>query len=271
MTDEAVTLATSTLGWQANEVGISRPVPVKLSDSDLAETMVPSVGHRVSQMRDTLFVRSFDAGSQRYLFTTYYFIAPNWYRDEGQIENNPIANDDVIPAGVGLVVEKARTSGGDSDVWVNPATYASLEPGSLALRTLGSSQTSFPEQLSNVSSAPPEPGPAPSSPAPNSSSRGIDYVADGGSADGDAVNNRLDNSGGASQPGFLDRHDRKAATRLIQRRSPGDFDLSFDHWSPEAVKMFSLQRFGVELSSEENRLLLRRLTRLGRQGARSRE
>lgn len=121
MNDEAIALATSATGFQDNEIGILRPVPVKLSDSQLATAIVPSTGHLAFQHRDALFVPTFNESRQAIGTISYYYIAPNWYRDEGRTSRNPMANDDVIPAGSGFVIRKFKSAAGASDVWINPA------------------------------------------------------------------------------------------------------------------------------------------------------
>lgn len=72
-------------------------------------------------------------------------------------------------------------------------------------------------------------------------------------------------------PASLSRSDRAAAIKRIKRRDPGDFDLPFQRWSPKAVRMFTEQKYGVDLTLEENSQLLRRLSKVGRRNSRLRD
>lgn len=106
---------------QDNYVSINRPVDVKLSESGLESGFVESAGAAAFQRRDMLFV--FDnstASFNKSPATIYFRQGGNWRKAGGSA---PVANDDVIPAGAGVIIRKYATSGAPTAFWTNNPNY----------------------------------------------------------------------------------------------------------------------------------------------------
>jgi len=116
-----IPLGTRAAGQQDNHVGVTRPVDLKLSELGLETGFMDSTGLGAPQRRDLLLV--FDnaaAGFNKSAAKTFFRYAGNWYQASG---GSPIANDQIISAGSGLIVRKYQNASATTALWGNVATY----------------------------------------------------------------------------------------------------------------------------------------------------
>jgi uncharacterized protein (TIGR02597 family) len=121
LTKLIIPLGTRVAGQQDNHVGVTRPVDLKLSELGLESGFMDSVGLGSPQRRDTLLV--FDnttAAFNKSASKTFFHYAGNWYEAN---TGSPIANDQIIPAGSGLIVRKYQNVSATTSLWSNLATY----------------------------------------------------------------------------------------------------------------------------------------------------
>jgi uncharacterized protein (TIGR02597 family) len=116
-----VPLATRAGGKQDNPVGLIRPLPVRLIDAGLQSGFVDSLGIAGFQRRDVLLV--FDnsvASYNKSASKSYIRVGGSWFADgKGQ----PVANDDLLVPGAGIVIRKYKNASGASTRWTNVAGY----------------------------------------------------------------------------------------------------------------------------------------------------
>jgi len=121
LTKLTIPLGTRAAGQQDNHVGVTRPVDLKLSELGLETGFMDSVGFGSPQRRDLLLV--FDnaiAGFNKSAAKTFFRYAGNWYQ---ATTGSPIANDQIVSAGSGLIVRKYQNASATTALWANVATY----------------------------------------------------------------------------------------------------------------------------------------------------
>lgn len=115
-------LATNATELQDNSVSITRPVDLKISELGLEPSFVDSMSLVTDKqhLRDRLIVFSFTPLGTPGTAKAYFHYANNWYENA---PGTPIANNQIIPAGSGLIVRKYWTSIPSTTFWANVATY----------------------------------------------------------------------------------------------------------------------------------------------------
>lgn len=116
-------LKTRVSGGQDIAIGLDRPVRVKLSDLGLEENgaFVESVGTDPADRKDELHL--FDnsvAAINKAPSAVYFRVAGHWHRD---VTGFPLADDDEVESGSGLMIRKAATAAGSTAVWLNTPRY----------------------------------------------------------------------------------------------------------------------------------------------------
>ncbi|MCB1231390.1 MAG: TIGR02597 family protein [Verrucomicrobiae bacterium] len=120
--DRPYVLQSDETEWRDNHLGSQRPVPVKLSDLDLGPpAFVESPSTAPEERADELHL--FDnstAAINRHASSTYFRVAGHWHRDTAGF---PLADDDEVSAGTGMMIRKAPNSGAVHTVWINTPRY----------------------------------------------------------------------------------------------------------------------------------------------------
>jgi len=116
----AIPLSTSATGKQDNFVAIPRAVDVKLNKLGLISSgaFVPSPN--TLSRKDELYV--YDNGDEmqnRIPSAQYFYYDGHWHKVAAGF---PVADDDVVPAGAGIVIRKAQ-SDGTTAFWLNYPNY----------------------------------------------------------------------------------------------------------------------------------------------------
>ena len=116
----AIPLSTSATGMQDNFVAIPRAIDVKLTDLGLISSgaFVPS--SNTLNRADELFVYDNSVDLQNRTPSAKYFYYDGAWRKVAA--GFPVADDDVIPAGSGILIRKAQ-SDGSTVFWVNYPNY----------------------------------------------------------------------------------------------------------------------------------------------------
>lgn len=108
-------------GKQDNPVGLMRPVPVRLADAGLETGFEESLGLAGFQKRDSLLVFDFSGpGFNKAAAKSYIRVNGRWVSESlGQ----PVADNEMLPAGAGLMIRKARNSLATTAWWKNLPDY----------------------------------------------------------------------------------------------------------------------------------------------------
>lgn len=120
--DRAYSLETDATRVRDHHLGLTRPVPIRLGDLDLvppffAESASTDPGDRADELH---VYDNTVAAVNRQASAVYFRLADEWVRDEAGF---PMADDDEIDAGAGLMIRKAPTVSGGKLVWINAPRY----------------------------------------------------------------------------------------------------------------------------------------------------
>lgn len=122
--ERAIPLFSSASVRQDNHIAIPRPVALTLGELGLAGTpaFVSSASFSPLARRDELLV--FDntiAMRNRTPSGVYFVVNGGWHKWSNGIAT--AADEDIISAGHGIIIRKARTAGGHTEFWENPSGY----------------------------------------------------------------------------------------------------------------------------------------------------
>jgi hypothetical protein len=147
---------------------------------------------------------------------------------------NPVANTDILPPGVGLLVRKAASGTGLSAMWLNPPAYGEEEVGA----------TGIPESDGNFESFGQVAG---ASESPSGSALAMNPGTTYASAAAPAI-----------QPSLTAKQ-RKALRRIVSKRDPAELGLKYRRWSKRAINAVVEKRFGIKSPDTADRKFLQRL------------
>ncbi len=123
--DVVIGLSTDTVLKQDNPLGLIRPVSLALTELGVDDTsFVQSTSHFPLGRRDELFVYDNTiVGFNKPASSIYYKYLGVWYRDEGLLAGNPVADTDVLPGGAAIQIRKAKTADGATRFLSNTPNY----------------------------------------------------------------------------------------------------------------------------------------------------
>ena len=112
----------SQAGSQDTALALVRPVPLKLSELDIAGLFTDSSSNAPGDRDDELLVYDNIATALNKQPSAIYFrVGGQWRRDDGA--SYPSANDVEIPASTGIVIRKANGGSGTTLHWLNTPLY----------------------------------------------------------------------------------------------------------------------------------------------------
>jgi uncharacterized protein (TIGR02597 family) len=118
-----ISLTTNISGSQDSYIGLPRPIDLRLNELNLVESgaFVASSSTSPRNRKDQILVfNNTEQLVNKAPSAIYYYMGGNWLN---ALDTNAISNTNIIPAGSGFLIRKAKTDTGATSMWLNTFTY----------------------------------------------------------------------------------------------------------------------------------------------------